>query len=133
MEHANILDSEEQGRSFWYGNRSLYCLGTSLFFLWITALTLDYTEENDFSRILGGILIMVPFGVSGILSLVGGYLGLQGIRFKETKGWRAVVGFWGNILCVLLIGLTLMIAFMPQEVEPGMPAASEIPEGILSE
>ncbi|MBL4650477.1 MAG: hypothetical protein JKY03_12165 [Aureispira sp.] len=120
MEHANILDSEEQGHSFLYGNRSLYCLGASLFFLWITALALDYIEENNFSRTLGGILIMSPFGVSLIIALGGCYWGIKGIRFKENKRWRTSVGFLGNLLCVLLIGLTLMIAFMPAQIAPEM-------------
>ena len=133
MEHANILDSNEKGRSFLYGNRSFYCLGAALLLLGVTALVLGSIEGGRFPRTLEVILIMFPFGASGIIALVGCYLGIQGIRLKEIKRWRAVVGFFGNLFYIFIIGLTVMIAFIPQQVEPEMPAMSETSEEILLE
>jgi len=127
MEQVNILDSEGQERSFLYGNRSLYCLLGGMLLLGTTALVLNYIEENNFSRMLEMGLIMTPFVAMGIVSLIGCYFGVQGIRFKEPKRWRSILGLLSNISLVLMVCFTLTLAFLPQPVEPVPPPPLEEP------
>lgn len=125
MEQVNILDSEEQERSFLYGNRSLYCLLGGMLLLGTTALVLNYIEENNFSRTLEMGLIMTPFLAMGIVSLIGCYFGVQSIRFKEPKRWRSILGLLSNISLVLMVCFTLTLTFLPQKVESDMPLILE--------
>lgn len=125
MESTNVLDATEKERSFLYGNRSLYCFALSLFCLWITSLALDYIEENSFSRNVELVLVLLPLGLMSVLSFVGCYFGIQGIRYKEVQRWRTILGLFANLLLFLVILIGVFLAHVPQRIEPSNPVPLE--------
>ncbi|WMX14374.1 hypothetical protein [Aureispira sp. CCB-E] len=119
MEHTNILDSELKENISSCGNRALWCLGGSLFCLWLTSLSLDYIEEQTLSTTLEGILIGTPLGMMGILNWIGCYWGIKGVRLKESQQWKSVLGGLMNLLLTLFIVLGVLLAMgHSQDIEP---------------
>lgn len=121
MKSNNILDSEEKEYHFLYGNRALYCLTLSLLCLLAVSIMLSYIEGKSFSRELEALLILTPLGGMGIVTLVGCYFGIQGIRYKEPKQLRSILGLLGNFLLLLTILLGVLLAHAPQQTEPFNP------------
>lgn len=107
MEYANILDAKEEERFFLYGNHSLCCFGVNIICLGIIALISIYVRESTIlSKILeffaSFLLVMVVQ-----LTLVGCYYSIQGVRLKETKTWRAVLGFVLHLSLIVIFYFSL--------------------------
>jgi len=111
MKDENILDYEEEASTSLFGNQALYCVGTNFFLLWIISLVMDYVVEGTFKTVL---VLSVLIGTA-MLTLIGAYWAIKGIRMKEQKQWPARLGLFGNFIFGLLFLLILTFAIVPHQ------------------
>jgi hypothetical protein len=122
MEHDNILDLEEQERSFLYGNHSFHCFGGSLLCGSVSIFAFSYIDEIN---VLMNFISLVLLIMVVLLALLGCYYSIQGIRLREAKRWRAVFSLLLHFGVLGLFWFTLNPISHSVQIPPEMIPISE--------